>query len=1617
MAVLTTHQRKLFEELHRSRLEDFKTFNKKSYRGIWNSVIEKYPETAHFIYELLQNADDAEATEVYIIVNKHEMIFKHNGKKHFDVTSEDAVPVGDINSITGIGDSSKIETENKIGKFGVGFKAVFQYTDTPEIYDDYFKFKIENYIVPTLLPYDHPERKEGETLFLFPFKDETKAYEEITRKLGKLDNPILFLRNLKQITWRIDGKKGKRGEELKYSKTLVDKERYDDYIYLEKYLLQDGTGSRSIFLFSRDIRIPSEDKILPISVGFYYDDNEKKLITDTRQNIFCFFPTKETFKACFISHGPFLLTDNRQNLKPDEEYNKTLINYIAELAARAVIHLRDYGIKHKHLLIDENLTEIIPEYKFSYSWYNSSLDDLFESPIYDAFQYIIGFEEIILTRNNKYLKLEDAYIAAPHELDGLLNQKQLSSIIVNAEEDDEKKVADFMKWELSQNISKRDDDIFEDVNEFSSEYFGAHVTADFMEEQSFKWVIRLYNFLRSAAPKLWKIIDREKNAPLSRLVFRNAPIIKTQKGEWVAPYVDNTTLNVYLPLKKDVSSDYNFVSEEYLENKSAIRFFDELNIKEPDELDYIQSVILNKFRGSEFEIDNDDIKSDFEVIFAYYKNTHDVLKRQSFLELIKQKLYLVGSDNILHRPVEMYVKTPMLEEYFSEMDVVYVDLDFYDSAVAKYGMDDVIDFVAQLGVDKFPVVLLKNYYSKYQVSQPSRDLIQSQNYSASTIEDYVLHGFSEAVENINEDLSLYIWNEVLPGINYMNFESLCHRFRRKYARTYESAYYDSSFKCDLINAAWIYTNNGDLTSPKDIFLEDLSPEYNRNNGLIKFLGIQKRERPVIIEMGGTEEQQSNYDLGKSIKDEFGKDLSEEEIRMALMKAKAEKKSRQKKELVQDVDTGQMEVSTQSIVQETNDESVESKLNKKWEKKAAEKNARPHSSPNSDSGLPTDFNRSRQEEQTIQPFFENNPSPKNPDLTKTDHDSVERKMKAREEEAKEKAEKTSELVQILELLNKEKKFSFKWYKLLMELMHANRPEISNLHVQIDFSEWSFVCSDKLLHLTTPSRPVPLWMAEVDNYVIASLGKEPKKIEGVIVKADETSIDISVEKDKALEEICAKANFIRLSADNSSNFVDSLERRFIQLGFDDDYDLNEHLTDNIKFIYGPPGTGKTTRVVEIVNELLSSPSKKTNILVLTPTNKAADVVCKKMVDDDVCYDYLTRFGTTESLDLIEDAAVVCNREDADMDLLDHNIVVTTAARYAYDYLQPDDTFICDFPWDYIIIDEASMIDILTVTYILYKGAAASIIISGDPKQIQPVSQNDMPTYNVYDLVGLHGFADALKRYKRYPVEALTIQHRSIPSIGRIVSKFAYDGIVQPDPDRAPQKPLKLDDIDISDVNFMGFDIKEFDNIYGLTAINGSAFHVYSAIFTYSIVGYVSEQIQRSCPDNNYTIGIVCPYKAEADAIRLMLENKPLDNDFCSVTCGTVHSFQGDECDIMFVVLNPPARCSSHSHINNENILNVAMSRARDYLFFVLPKNQVPGFTRKNDIGRLRDSGTSRILYCSDVEEAIWGSSNYIEMNTHVTCHMPINVYYERQAKYDVRIADDAMDIKINESSPEG
>ena len=72
---------------------------------------------------------------------------------------------------------------------------------------------------------------------------------------------------------------------------------------------------------------------------------------------------------------------------------------------------------------------------------------------------------------------------------------------------------------------------------------------------------------------------------------------------------------------------------------------------------------------------------------------------------------------------------------------------------------------------------------------------------------------------------------------------------------------------------------------------------------------------------------------------------------------------------------------------------------------------------------------------------------------------------------------------------------------------------------------------------------------------------------------------------------------------------------------------------------------------------------------------------------------------------------------------------------------------------------------------------------------------------------------------------------------------------------------------------------------------------------------------------------------------------------------------------------------------------------------------GFTIKNTLGRLASHDNRTIQFCQDIEEVMFGSKDYIFNNTNVTCHMPVNVYYDSHSKYEVRINDTALDIELN------
>ena len=105
-----------------------------------------------------------------------------------------------------------------------------------------------------------------------------------------------------------------------------------------------------------------------------------------------------------------------------------------------------------------------------------------------------------------------------------------------------------------------------------------------------------------------------------------------------------------------------------------------------------------------------------------------------------------------------------------------------------------------------------------------------------------------------------------------------------------------------------------------------------------------------------------------------------------------------------------------------------------------------------------------------------------------------------------------------------------------------------------------------------------------------------------------------------------------------------------------------------------------------------------------------------------------------------------------------------------------------------------------------------------------------------------------------------------------------------------------------------------------------------------------------------------------------------------------------------------------LNKQNILNVAISRARDYLFIVMPDDETEGVENLHKIAEietLAKSGGAFSDYSSRiVEEMIWGNQSYLEDNIFSTGHQMVNVYHKPERNYEVRGDESAIDVQIHE-----
>ena len=330
--------------------------------GLRKLLADLYPDNAHFIYELLQNAEDAGAREVSFELQLDGLRFEHDGRRAFDLR--------DIESITGIGQSTKADDATSIGKFGVGFKAVFAYTQTPHVQSGEHSFAILDLFVPTPAP--HTPRPGNVTTFWFPFdragKSPERAVAEIGRALHDVSrSTLLFLNSIRLIVCTFPD-----GDER-----LLERRDTDEHI-VEIDSVHETSGPSYWYRITGDVQIG--EKQFPVAAAFALKSTAEQVekqdatavegkrtrgeyeVEPIEGNVFIYFPAiKETSGLKFHVHAPFASTVARDSVREDEG-NEQLIEGLARMVADAMPTMREAGLVTEGLLSAlPNRSDELPE--------------------------------------------------------------------------------------------------------------------------------------------------------------------------------------------------------------------------------------------------------------------------------------------------------------------------------------------------------------------------------------------------------------------------------------------------------------------------------------------------------------------------------------------------------------------------------------------------------------------------------------------------------------------------------------------------------------------------------------------------------------------------------------------------------------------------------------------------------------------------------------------------------------------------------------------------------------------------------------------------------------------------------------------------------------------------------------------------------------------------------------------------------------------------------------------------------------------------------------------------------------------------------------------------------
>ena len=772
-----------------------------------------YADKTHFIFELLQNAEDAESKKIKFVLYPDKLEVLHDGKVFNADPEKD-----DVRGICGIDEGTKSNDLTQIGRFGIGFKSVYAYSQVPEVHCHGIHFKIEHYVRPYQIS---PKKIESgfTTLFILTFapdgeKDENlfkeESFRQISNRLQKLSvRTLLFLRNLEKIEYVINDKiKGVYLRENKLKK---------DFEYIS-VIGQKGSNDELERWIVLSKPIQESEKKLDVKLAFKIEENEKNetTISKLKQSYLnVFFPTEKETHLSFLVQGPYRTTPARDNIPKQDKLNKKLVEKTAELLVDSLKIFKREG------LLDVKLLETLPlktkEYPHDWMFW----------PIYTVAHRAFIKEAILPATDNCFVSSKNAKLARGKGIRNLIDSNQLTQLF------DSEIPEKWLSGEITQDRTPElRQYLINDLNieEIDPDSFARRINHNFLEQQEDDWYIKFYDFLRGQEA-LW----RKGHSYVYEGHLRQKPIFRCEDGYNYQAFDTNGNPLVFLPIQSEM--DFPMVKSVICSDENAKSFLINFGLVKPD----ICAKVINEILPG-FEKDGGESE---EISLEEYQETLNLIDEAT--QINNSPLYSTLIDHLKTTPW-ILAENLFGEEEFRIPSEIYLLSDelnlYFDGNEDAWFVSDEIciseDLLLRIGVSNKVRVDCKGLEHIKKNPNAEISLLSSHGWHVKGLKCFdhytSVDGLEEALESITIDKAIYIWDIFAISLSNFIVGEIKTSSRQDFSNAEVKNHY-SEFGSLIVKSCWVPTIDGDFKKPSDCYIEDLHYALKKDEQLLKKLGI------------------------------------------------------------------------------------------------------------------------------------------------------------------------------------------------------------------------------------------------------------------------------------------------------------------------------------------------------------------------------------------------------------------------------------------------------------------------------------------------------------------------------------------------------------------------------------------------------------------------------------------------------------------------------------------------------------------------------------------------------------------------------------------------------------